>query len=619
MSIDADFDAASSPEKELSASADTPVFINFPVTSIDPAAVLLSSFLDSIEFDEIRAHPESATCLTLDSGGIFDRNMASLVPTTVAAAHPVWSRLFKAKLRLSADIEKGRLALIFLLNVQGAEPLSATQREVIKNENLTLGISNEAPRAAFMSRIVLLVSLLDQLRNNIHSAEPIVFSFKDFALSKAIVLTDFFYSGSLTLLREMLLIPQFLFMRCDRYRKAPASSGADSVVDIEKGCEPHPNPALAERVLLDSLNDLFYAYIQPVKISIACTLCAMLVIISSLRKSNPNGIWAALVVVIIRQDNASSSFLRGMQRLEGTLVGSVFAFGLLKLVAVYYTDDYTSCFYDTEHNFRKDLPEGTCSRGYYTVCIALVMLWVTFCANFREVKNHGYAASVAAFTPIILVLGSAGTGGANPEVGAWARVAMTFVGILVYILVDNLIYPNRSADFVRANTPTTLSELRLAVVESVASMKNTLSEESFTQSLIHRTRSSSQLGQHDHAAINKVSEPFRNVPKAVTAIKQELALRRFRLELAVLEPSFWYKPFPGPSYIDLQDKSDDLCMAIEAVLSAVALLESTKSNVVFAEQDAEGLALIRGLSATLMEVSDALNASLSSVSAMLSR
>jgi hypothetical protein len=532
----------------------------------------------------------------------------------------VWSRLFLSKLRLSADIEKGRLALIFLLSVQGVEPLSAAQRDAIRNENLTLGINNEAPRAAFMSRIVLLVSLLDQLRQNVLSAEPVVFSFKDFVLSKITVVVNFLYSGSLSLLLDVLLVPQFLLMKCFCCRKAPQASGADAGADVERGCnKADPNTSMKERWLPDSLSlsELFFAYIQPVKISIACTLCAMLVVIASLRKSNPNGIWAPLVVVIIRQDNASSSFLRGMQRLEGTVVGSVFAFGLLKLIALYYTDNYTSCFYDTEHNFSRDLPEGTCSRGYYAVCIALVMTWVTFCSNFREVKNHGYAASVAAFTPIILVMGSAGTGGANPEVGAWARVAMTFIGILVYVLVDNLIYPNRSADFIRANTPTILAQVRLAVVECVVSMKNALSEES--PSLIHRTRSSSQLGPDNHSEIRKFAEPFRNVPRAVTAIKQQLALRRFRLELAVLEPSFWYKPFPGPSYIDLQGSLDDLRMAIEAVLSAVALLEFTKANVVFADQDAEGLALIRGLSATLIEVSDALNASLSSVSAMLSR
>lgn len=623
MSIDADnTNRDGSQEKEWSTSPDLPVFTSFPVTSIDPAAVLLSSFLDSIEFEEIRAHPEIAPETRLVDDDWKDEHVESIIPPVVASAHPVWSRLFLSKMRLSADIERGRLALIFLLNLNAlstSEPLSLQQRDNIKNENLTLGISNEAPRAAFMSRVVLLISLLDQLRHRVHIAEPTVFSLKDFFASKARVVIDFFYNSLLSLCRDALVIVQVLLLQCRLWSQRSEGSETEAA-DVEKGGKPEVNPVLAEQTqLIDTLTTLFYSYIQPIKISIACTLCATLVIVSSLRESNPNGMWAPLVVVIIRQDNSSSSFLRGMQRLEGTVVGAVFAFGLLKLVAIYYTEDYTSCFYDTDYNFTSDQPEGTCSRGYYAACIAFVMVWITFCAHFREVKNHGYAAAVAAFTPAVLVFGNAGTGGANPEVGAWARVAMTFVGIFVYIIVDNLVYPNRSADFVRANTPTVLAELRLAVAESVVSLKKTLSEDSFLHPSIARTRSSSQVGSAGHASVLKAHEPFRDVPKAVTAIKRQLALRRFRLDLAVLEPSLWYKPFPSGPYVDLQENLDDLCMEIEAVLSAVALLESTKSNVVFAKQDAEGLALICGLSATIIEVSDALNASLNSVSTMLSR
>jgi uncharacterized membrane protein YgaE (UPF0421/DUF939 family) len=73
------------------------------------------------------------------------------------------------------------------------------------------------------------------------------------------------------------------------------------------------------------------------------------------------GIWATAAICFIRQDNTTSTFLVGYQRLEGSVIGAIYAFALFQLLE--------------------------CSNSYCGIGITLPVLvpWTAFCAFFREV------------------------------------------------------------------------------------------------------------------------------------------------------------------------------------------------------------------------------------------
>ena len=69
-----------------------------------------------------------------------------------------------------------------------------------------------------------------------------------------------------------------------------------------------------------------------------------------------------------------------------------------------------------------------------------MICWVSFCCLFREGPRHGYAAVVASFTPLVLLDSATGVIGLNRT---WSRIQETFLGILIYLAIDNLILPYR--------------------------------------------------------------------------------------------------------------------------------------------------------------------------------
>lgn len=114
------------------------------------------------------------------------------------------------------------------------------------------------------------------------------------------------------------------------------------------------------------------------------------------------------------------------------------------------------------------MPEG-CNIIYYLLATTGVILWIGFCALFREVDQHGYAAVVSGITSIVLVFGNTGT--ETPEVTAWERVAMTFLGVFVYLVIDNTIFPSRINETLRNSTADVVVHVRMAVVACTTSLR----------------------------------------------------------------------------------------------------------------------------------------------------
>jgi hypothetical protein len=190
-------------------------------------------------------------------------------------------------------------------------------------------------------------------------------------------------------------------------------------------------------------------YLHPLKVALICTTAALIVVLPPLRDVFPYGLWAAIVVTLIRQESSASSFHRGYQRVEGTLLGSLFAFSVARLLQCADT-----------------VP---CSDRDPAVMLPLLVAWIGLCALFREDAQHGYASLVAGFTPIVVLLGPVREG--SRQDAAWARVEMTFLGVFLYLLLDNAILPSRSDHDIRALAVQGVGQVRSVLGELSGAMR----------------------------------------------------------------------------------------------------------------------------------------------------
>ena len=182
----------------------------------------------------------------------------------------------------------------------------------------------------------------------------------------------------------------------------------------------------------DKYRELLSTYAQSMKISLSVTITSFFLLLPALRQIYPNSFWAILVVILIRQDNTSSSFLTGYQRLEGTVIGAVYSFTMYTIF------------------------ECGKSKCGIEISTPVLVIWLAFCAFFRDGPRHGYAAIVAGFTPIVLFLGNT----PSTAAGAWQRVEETWIGVGIYLIIDNLILPNRTADALREDVLVCVTETR---------------------------------------------------------------------------------------------------------------------------------------------------------------
>lgn len=255
-------------------------------------------------------------------------------------------------------------------------------------------------------------------------------------------------------------------------------------------------------------------FIHPFKIALSATLLSLFVVLPKMHEKYPYGLWAAVVMMLIRQDNSSSSFHTGYQRIEGTVVGSVFA---------YLSSEFLLC------------SAPRCSYGFQ---IFVLVMWLGLCAYFREGNNHGYAAIVAGFTPVVLLLGP--TEGSNA--GAWGRIEMTMIGVGVYLLVDNLILPNRSD-----------MQLRTKLIENIQLIKTILIETSIAiEGLVSYEHIFTETKQKYDAKVNEISSDISQdtkgyvqhlieAEKHLTSFSANIATQRSLLVLAIREPELWYR------------------------------------------------------------------------------
>eukprot|EP00981_Chlorochromonas_danica_P001049 scaffold243_cov163-Ochromonas_danica.AAC.2 len=191
-----------------------------------------------------------------------------------------------------------------------------------------------------------------------------------------------------------------------------------------------------------------------VKAAVVISLCSALLLYQVLSGLYRGGLWMTIAVIIIRQDTVSSSFLTSMQRLEGTVIGTMYAFFV-----------YTLLVCDT----------GECG---FLVEMPVIVVWVAFCGLFRDGPQHGYSATVASVTPIALLLSTD-----RSLDGAWGRIEETFLGILIYLAFDNLFFPKRTYPTVKRSVLLCIEQSRLLFGACVHGVETLVKMEKICQSI----------------------------------------------------------------------------------------------------------------------------------------
>jgi len=365
-------------------------------------------------------------------------------------------------------------------------------------ETALLGVGNFGPRSAFIEKLIMMLELLSAMGKMFECVEC-EWSLVDFMRRMLIHVYMFLLSCVTEVMKEYCILIQLFDSRTsDRCFK-----------------------------LFRHTLDLLDASMNSMKISTAVTICASLVVFHLLPNLYSGGVWTTLVIVLIREDNASSSFLRGYQRLEGTVVGAIYSF------AVY---EVFSC------------NKGNCQ--VYQIYPA-IMFCVGLSSLFREGPRHGYAAVVAAFTPIVLLDQKDATIGLD---GAYGRIQETFLGIVIYLFIDNVILPRRMYPVLKSAVLSSILETLHTFTEIVSTIDTVLKHEGD--------------GADSVSAIFKIShDHLQLVYEHTKSLTASISTQESSLKLVVFEPELWYRTVPTIAY-------EKLLHCFSAILQSTQTLTS---------------------------------------------
>ena len=281
---------------------------------------------------------------------------------------------------------------------QGAWQAEHEQRALaVQEETSHLRWRNLQPRAAYLHRLLLLLDSFKGLGGVTEARQIAPFAVSACVCRALKTFVDYFHTALIDTVQLVVALCFTPATREDPVAAGQVSSRTDasdltntSARSDSSGRTVPPAPVTKTSVctrlstLWTTLSPLLVRYIQPMKIALALTLASLFVLVKEVRYGQvQNGVWAMLCIAFIRQDNTSSSFLTGFQRLEGTVLGSVYAFFMFSI---------------TQSSFM----DGRCPMH---IALPVLVGWTFLCAFFREGERHGYAALVAGFTPVVLFLG----------------------------------------------------------------------------------------------------------------------------------------------------------------------------------------------------------------------
>jgi hypothetical protein len=235
------------------------------------------------------------------------------------------------------------------------------------------------------------------------------------------------------------------------YQTEDVSAGHDN-----ESSKPDAKQSLFFHLIFSTLYEYFFANIQSFKIALAVAISSIIPVYNIFPSLIQRGMWTTIVVALIQDENISSSFLNSYQRLEGTVIGSIFSFIIYSIFQCNESGDNLFCI------------------QHFSIQIIILVLWMLVCGLFRQGEQHGYSATVAAFTPFVLLL--------IPDFrglyAAFVRIELTFIGIVIYLTIDLLVFPRRLYPFIKQSVLNCIKETKDIFQDSVKAVEILIQVES---------------------------------------------------------------------------------------------------------------------------------------------
>lgn len=237
------------------------------------------------------------------------------------------------------------------------------------------------------------------------------------------------------------------------------------------------------------------------KVSLAMSLAAL----AGCMYNEAYAFWAMVSVAFIMQNQQGGSFRMANLRLQGTVLGSIYAYLMLNLM----------------------------SKHPQLLLLALVP-WVVLLSYLRFSKLFGASGVIAGLTAAIVMLGA--EGGMSIQQLAVVRITQNFIGVLALILVETIIWPERAVILSRRELVLSLIDLRDCVKAVVAVY----------------------TGHHcpEHRKLVVL-----DIKKLEGQIRARIADQTILQSEAVMEPELWSHPFPAEIYsklLHIQSRMHDL-------------------------------------------------------------
>eukprot|EP00624_Nannochloropsis_granulata_P003238 evm.model.NODE_2639_length_36550_cov_21.569138.10 len=164
---------------------------------------------------------------------------------------------------------------------------------------------------------------------------------------------------------------------------------------------------------------------QPVKVGLAILLSSIVVLVDD-KHLGLQTIWCPITVAQTMSSHPSSAFKSGANRVQGTVLGAVMGMAVTTWAPI--------------HN--------------KALIVLVLTLWVFICAFNRGSPTYGEVAVSAALTAPIVVVGPV-----IGSSGAVVRISQVILGTVIYVAVDNLIFPTRAKLLLRTEMCTAVQKL----------------------------------------------------------------------------------------------------------------------------------------------------------------
>ncbi len=260
---------------------------------------------------------------------------------------------------------------------------------------------------------------------------------------------------------------------------------------------------------------------QPLKVGLAILLSSIVVLVDDAHLGLQT-IWCPITVAQTMSSHPSSAFKSGANRIQGTVLGAVMGLAVTTWAPIHDK----------------------------AVIVLVLTLWVFVCAFNRGSPTYGEVAVSAALTAPIVVVGPV-----IGSSGAVVRISQVILGTVIYVAVDNLLFPTRAKLLLRTQLCQAVQDLLRLCADGLATFRAT------TANTRLATTSNGENGSSTYAppdatavaipaADSKAEAAAAEVrmQEGTEAIRQALLKEALYISLATDEPELWHKPFQREAY-----------------------------------------------------------------------